>query len=285
MIKDVVKRQWYRALLIFSDEVFIRAQYRSIFGESLDLDHPERFDEKIQWLKINNRHSLMTQVADKYCVREYVAKQIGSQYLNELLWVGHDARNIPFDQLPSRFVIKTNHASQNTIIVKDKNKIDRTRIIPQLNRWLQYNYYLSGRQWAYKNIDRKVIVEKFLTDKRGGIPIDYKFFVFNGSIKFIQVDSDRFGDHRRDFFDVDWRKLPFTNTFDNADGELDKPTNLQTMLRLAKQLGSNFLFARIDLYDLESEVVFGEITLYPDSGYTRFSPEQYNKIIGCYLEF
>jgi hypothetical protein len=285
MIRLQVKRLWYSTLSWISDETFIRAQYRMLTGEKVNLRSPRTFNDKIQWMKINIRTDLMTLTADKFLVRDYVSRKVGSRYLNELYWVGADVAAIPFDVLPPAFVIKTNHASQTTVVVHDKEDIDRPQLQRQLATWLKYNYYLSGRQWAYKNIDRRIVVEKLLLDQRGEVPTDYKFFCFNGEAKFVQVDMERFADHRRDFYDLAWKRLPFRLIYNRAGAEISKPKNLRVMREVAESLAEGFPFVRVDLYDLGDEVVFGEITHYPESGYGKFVPSEYGALIGEYLPF
>jgi hypothetical protein len=195
-------------------------------------------------------------------------------------------------------VNKTNHASQNTVIVYKKDDINRRNLQGQLVEWLKYNYYLSGRQWAYKNIDRKILVERLLLDETGAVPTDYKFFCFDGEVRFVQVDTGRFSDHRRDFYDVQWRRLPFRTglsrtvhfkrdvlIYDNAREVLPEPKNLSLMREVAESLAEDFRFVRVDLYDLGRKVIFGEITHYPESGYTAFMPTEYDAIIGDHLSF
>lgn len=280
---ELVKTRWYKWSLVVSDEYFVRAQYFRYLGKKLDLKNPQTFNEKIQWNKINDRNDLITQSADKFEARKYVEKRIGTEYLVDLYWYGTSPYEIPYEDLPTSFVVKTNHASQNTVIVWNKSEVNERQLANRLSKWMNRNYFQSGRQWAYKNIQPKLLIEKLLRGENGSVPDDYKFFVFAGKVKAIQVDTGRFSDHLRDLYSPSWEKLPVKYVCDNLPIPVGKPENLQKMIELAESLGSDFRFARIDFYLINNQIYFGEITHYPEGGYGKFVPVEYDKIFGQYM--
>ena len=270
---------WLKDLALLPDIVKIRRQFRRELGAKIDLRHPVGFNEKIQWYKLYWRDPLMTICADKVKVRDYVAERIGPQILNELYGVYADPAEIDFDKLPSQFVFKANHSSGQNIFCPNLQTFDRQQAIKQLTKYLQFNHYKSGREWAYKHIPRRIICEKYL-EQNGSPPIDYKFFCFHGQPAFIQVDCDRFADHQRTLYDLDWKVLPFRIRWPQVLTPVDRPPTLPIMLDIAKKLSTPFPFVRVDLYSLQEKVVFGELTFYPGSGYEMFIPYEWDICIG-----
>lgn len=278
-----LKNIYINSLKFLSDDLYIKLEYKIKTKKSIDLVNPVSFNEKINWLKINNRTNLITKCADKYKVRDYVTKEVGEEILIPLLWVGTEPKKIPFKKLPKSFVIKTNHACATNIIVKDKALINEDRIIKELTKFLKIDYWFSGRQWAYKNIERKIIIEEYIGDINA-IPKDYKFFVFNGKAKFVEIDYDRYIKHKRDFYNMKWEKMPLEFSYPNSNYTEKKPLVLEKAKEYAERLGKNFPFSRVDLYIIEDKIYFGEITFYPEGGYGKFYPENLDIKYGGYLD-
>ncbi|MDC2889244.1 ATP-grasp fold amidoligase family protein [Psychrosphaera algicola] len=261
---------------IKSDESFLKKKFKKRLGYKLNLEKPKTFSEKIQWRKIYDRNSLYVVCADKYAVRDYVSEKIGKRYLVPLIGSYKTANDIDFDNLPNQFVIKASHGSGWNIIVKDKKYFCESKAKKQLNKWLIKNFYPRKREWQYKDIQPRLVVEEMLTDSTGSIPADFKFHVFNSGAQkeiFIQVDSDRFGDHTRDYFDQNWNLLELRNKYPNSEKLPEKPVNLAEMLVLAEKLATDFSFVRVDLYSVGNKVYFGELTFCPEAGFARFEPE------------
>ena len=247
------------------------------------MDQPLTFNEKIQWLKLYDRNPLYPVLADKYAVREYVRDCVGEKYLNDLLGVYTSAEDIPFASLPDEFVLKVTNGSGWNIICPDKQALSWNSSKDKLNKWLRSDYYRLGREWAYKNIEPKIICEKFLRDERGKIPKDFKFFCFNGVPRLIQVDSERFEHHTRAFYDPQWNKLPFELLYPSHQEDMQKPGRLEEMLSVAASISKEIPFCRVDLYSLP-RIVFGEITFYPGNGVETFKPEGFDAHWGEHIE-
>jgi hypothetical protein len=247
-----------------------------------NLKTPKSFNEKILWLKLNYRTELGTQVADKFAVREWVSKKIGMDYLIPLIDVYPSPLNIDFDKLPEKFVLKPNHGSGMVILCNDKNKLDTNDSIKKLLSWEKMNYYYYGREWQYKGIKPLVVCEQMLESNE---PLaDYKFFCFNGEPKYVQVDFDRFTRHTRCFYNMEWIKQPFALLYPYAEKNLEKPSTFEEMKKIAKVLSQDFLFTRVDLYNLGDKIFFGEITLHPEGGNGPFQPAEHDQFLGKELE-
>lgn len=232
----------------------------------------EYFGEKIQWIKLYGNLETYKDLVDKYRVREYVEKKIGKKYLTEIIKVYSSTNEINFEELPDRFVLKLNTGSGYNIICKDKEKINRKKVIKQLNNWLKEDYFKIKKEPQYKNIEKKIICEKYMENKRGEL-LDYKLFCFNGKAEFIEVDFDRFENHAMNFYDLKWNLMDLKKgKYPNYSGKLEKPENLNEMIEVAEKLSEELPFARIDLYDVDNKIYFGEITLTPAGGLTPFIP-------------
>lgn len=262
-------------------KTFLKVRYRYYNGKKLNLDNPVDFNEKIQWLKYYYHVPLQTQLADKYSVRDYVAKMIGEQYLNTLYGVYKNPDEINFDQLPNQFVLKANHASSTNMIVKDKSKLDIQKAKKIMAKWLRHNQYKNvGYEWAYKNIEPLLICEAYLEDKKMGSLTDYKFYCFNGKPRYITAQSDVLGKH---FYDLDWKILPFS-WINDYEGSIPKPETFEEMKKLAEKLADRLPFVRVDFYLIDGKTIFGEMTFYPTDGKDPYYPREYNKIVGDYMK-
>jgi hypothetical protein len=220
------------------------------------------------------RDAQLTLFCDKLRVRDFVAKRVGSQYLVPLLWTGADPVSIPFDRLPSRFVIKANHGCAYNILVEDKNKLDVPATIRQLKRWLQVNFsndtYL-GISWGYKNIPRQIVIEEYLDDS-GKPPIDFKMYCFGNRVEFMTVHYDRFRDHKTRSFDRRFEPYDFSYDFERWSGDCERPANFEEMVRVAEALADGSDFVRVDFYNVAGKIYFGELTPYPGGVSTKFLP-------------
>lgn len=271
---------------IIPNKQLIKIRHEYYCGEKLNLDNPKTFNEKICWLKLYFHVPILTQLADKYLVRDYVSERIGEEFLNELYNVYYKVEDINFEELPNQFVLKGVHGSSLNIIVKDKSKLDIVKAKQTMRKWMKHCQYKKvGLEWAYKNIQPKIIAEKFLEEVGKGDINDYKFFCFNGEPKFLQIDIDRSINHYRCYYDLNWAKLPFTTIKKSYYKEdVEQPSNFEEMKRLAKILAANLPFARVDFYSVHGKTYFGEITFYPGDGKEDYTPCEYNKIVGDYLE-
>ena len=288
LIDSVLEVYHYYRTHYIDDERFLKQNFKKRFGRPLDLDHPKTLNEKINWLKLNDRTPLHTQCADKYLVRHYVSDVIGDDCLIPLVFQSYDVHDIEASNFPDfPFIIKANHDSSGGVIVRDKSQIDWKATRKHFRALLKKNYYYSGKEWQYKNIKPCVIAEKLLVNSSGAIPFDYKLHCFNGKVEVIQVDIDRYTDHKRNLYDIHWNLLPFTWSlwrnnkplWDNGRA-IEKPTNLTKMITVAEQLAKAFCYVRIDLYDFENMVYFGEITFHHGSGLETIYPESYDLELG-----
>jgi len=265
--------------------VYVRGYYEYYTGKKLNLEHPVEFNEKIQWLKVYYKDPRLTQLVDKYSVRPYVAEKVGEKYLNTLLGVYERAGDVDFTALPDKFVVKGVHGCHFNLIVADKSKLVPWKARLLFRKWLSKNqYFRGGLEWAYKNVKPRLIAEKYLEEIGKEIINDYKFFCFNGRPRFLQIDLDRGKMDYRCYYDLKWNKLPFTtekNTF--YEGEMVRPENFDEMVHVATRLAEGFPFVRVDLYNIDGRVLFGEMTFYPADGRKEFVPDSYNRIIGDYL--
>lgn len=277
------QRAFYRIIRgNLSDVAYANMSLRRWFGGG-NIREPKTFNEKLQWLKIYNRNPLWSKLADKYAVRDYVNERIGKDFLNDLLGVWDHPSEIDWSALPDSFVLKATHGSGTNILVKDKAVVDQFKIQEQLTHWLAMDYSQCGREWVYREIPRRIIAERFLYDATGGVPQDFKIFCFNGEPRYIQVDVDRFGDHRRAYYDVAWQRQPYTILHEQYDGDINKPQYIETMLKAARALAQDIPFVRVDFYALP-KIVFGEMTFYPENGTGPFEPSEWDLRLGELLE-
>jgi hypothetical protein len=265
---------------------FVQASYfKRTFGRDLNLAAPQTFNEKIQWLMLYHRIPEVTQLADKYEVRSYVAQQVGGWLLNDLYGVWDHPSALVFDQLPKSFVLKVTSGSGQNILCRDKSQLDLEKTQRKLAKWMKRSEYWRQREWCYKNIKPRIICERFLTDETGAIPSDFRFFCFDGEPLLVQLDMDRFANHRRDLFDLDWKLLPFNMGLYPSSGlDIQRPQNLETMISVARALSRGFPFVRVDLYSIRERVIFGEMTWYPVGGLVIFTPETYDLNLGQALK-
>ena len=265
------------------DELYLKAVFRAEMGYALDLKHPRTYNEKLQWIKLYDRRPEYTQYADKYRVREYIARTIGEKYLIPLIGVYRKAEEIPWAELPDRFVLKCNHASGTNVICRDKHELDVSATEKKLDAWLKKNAYWGGREWCYKGIEPCIICEEYMGTEAGMPPDDYKIMCFNGVPKLIQVHHDRYGDHTLDFMDINWEKTGIVQGPPNSEHDIPKPDAFEEMMGIARTLSRDMLYARIDLYIIDAAIKFGEITMYPTSGFSLFDDPNTDITLGEWI--
>lgn len=267
------------------DEKYIKLRFKCIMGKKLNLDNPVTYNEKLQWLKLYNRDPKYTQLVDKYAVREYVKEKIGEEYLIKLLGVWDKADEIDFDSLPSKFVLKCTHDSGGIIICEDKSKLDIEKAKENINYFLHRNFYSLHREWPYKNVIPRIIAEEYMVDESGYELKDYKFFTFDGKVKAIFIATDRNSDSETcfDFYDRDFNHLPIINGHPNSKEKILKPANYEKMIELAEELGKGIPHVRVDFYNVNGKIYFGEMTFFHWSGLKKFEPEEYDKIFGDWI--
>ena len=268
------------------DDEFLKRLFKSKLKYDLDLNNPKTFNEKLQWLKIHDRNPEYTTMVDKYKVRKYIADTIGEQYLIPLIAVYDKVEDIDFSKLPQKFVLKCNHNSGvGMCICKDKSKLNIRKVKKGLKKGLKQDYYLTGREWPYKNVERKIVCEKFMEDKDSPDLKDYKFMCFNGEVKCVFVCSNRFSKDglRITIVDKNWNVLPVKRPSHKTEDMIEKPKNYQLMLELAEKLSKDIPFIRVDFYEVNGKVYFGELTFFPGNGLEEFEPEEYDRILGDYI--
>lgn len=281
--------QGYHSKLNFDESVAVLGEcFRHFTGEELEPEHPKTFNQKIQWLKLFDSTPLKTKLADKYLVREWVKETIGEEYLIPLVggpW--YSAKDIDFDALPEKFVLKANHSSGMNIVVTDKSSLDRKKIKKQCSKWLKKNYGLwEYMELHYRDIRPCIIAEQYMENETGDLP-DYKFYCFNGKPTYIQLISGRRDETLMTYVDTDWKDAGFTckHYYGKMEELPPRPKQLDKALELARKLSSGFAFVRVDLYMLgDSTIYFGEMTFTPASGVRPWLPESANEMLGDMIE-
>ena len=271
-VRSLGPRGFYNFL---PDDVYIRKLYKAYMGYEPDLNHPRTFNEKLQWLKIHDHKSIYTTMVDKYAAKEYIASIIGEEYIIPTLGVWDRFEDIDFDALPDQFVLKCTHDSGGLVIVRDKSRMDMKSARKKIKRSLKRNYFYFGREWPYKDIKPRIIAENYMTDESGIELKDYKIFCFNGRAEYIEVDFNRFIEHKLNPYDFDWNPLNFCDKSKNDySANIKKPERLEDMRRIAEELSKGIDFLRVDFYSIYDRIYVGELTLYPGSGFIEFDPSE-----------
>ena len=280
-----------KCLLILPDEKYAQWFYKLYTGKKLNLKEPKYFDEKVWWLKLNNRDPLLTVCSDKHAVRDYVRKCGFENILIPQLGVYDNAKNIPFDDFKEEVIIKCTGGSGENFIFTPGSNTNTKMIVKRMNYALKQNPYLYSREWNYKNIKQKIIVEKLIRDKKGKLPLDYKFMCFAGEPRLLFLDIGLLDDNNiynhnypRNIYDMDFNLMPFKETRDNYDGTVDKPENFEQMIEIARELSQPFPFCRVDLYNVDGKVYFGEITFYHGGGCNDIQPEEWDLRLGNWID-
>lgn len=270
-----------KALSFVPDRVMIKLQYRIKMGFWPNLKNPERYSEKLQAYKLYYRNPLLHKAVDKYAVREYLHEKGLDGILPDLYGIYEKAEDIDFEKLPDRFVLKTNDGSggHNVLICRDKKTLDKEKAVEDLNSWLNIKDVNPGREWAYTGISKSMIIaEEYLEnskDPEKGLE-DYKFYCFHGEPYFIAYDGERYIGHKRNFYDLKWNNMHIESDWPNFNHDIPKPENLEEMIKLARILSKDFPHVRVDLYSVNNQIYFGELTFYPLCGYVRFTPDEFD---------
>ena len=291
----LLHKPWVRELYLpfeaitrlIPDELYLKLIYRIRMGKKLNLKEPQTYNEKLQWIKLYDRKPIYTTMVDKYEVKKYVADIIGEQYIIPTLGVWNHFDEIDFTTLPDQFVLKCTHDSGGLVIVKDKDSFDRKAARKKIEQSLKRNFYWKGREWPYKAVKPRIIAEKYIEDSMSHDLKDYKIFTFNGAVKMLFIATERNdinSETKFDFFDSEFNNLPFTNGHPNACKMPNKPEKFDTMKMLAEKLSAGIPQLRVDFYEVNGNVLFGELTLFHWSGMEPFDPPSWDRIIGDWIE-
>lgn len=268
------------------DEKYLQKLYYSIFGKELRLNNPQTYNEKLQWLKLYNRKKEYTEMVDKARAKEYVSKIIGSDYVIPTIGIYDSFSNIDFSSLPNQFVIKCTHDSGGIVICRDKSSFDQKTAFRKIQKSLKNNYYLQWREWPYKDVPHKIIIEQYMEDQNTRELRDYKFFTFGGKVKLMFIATDRQStseETKFDFFDENYNHLNINNGHPNAHSIPQKPENFELMKELAEKLSVGIPHLRVDFYEINGKVYFGELTFFHWSGLVPFEPEEWDEIMGEWI--
>lgn len=270
-----------------SDEKYLKLRFKDRMGYKLNLKNPKTFSEKLQWLKLYDRKPEYTRMVDKYEAKKYVAERIGEGYIIPTLGVWDSFDEIDFDALPDQFVLKCTHDSGGLVICRDKSKLDIETARAKIERSLKRNYYWHGREWPYKDVKPRILAEQYMEDSVTRELRDYKFFCFNGEMKAMFIASERYNETtetRFDFFDRQFCHLPFTNGHPNAEVLPAKPEKFEEMCVLAEKLAGDIPLLRVDFYDVDGKIYFGELTFSHWSGMMPFEPKQWDERFGDWIK-
>lgn len=300
-IKEQLKKYYFCILireklkelpqLLFGPRLIIKYKYKKVFGVYPDLKNPKTLNEKIQWMKLYDKKDFYTIVADKYEARRWLSERFGEEYLIPLLFYTDDYKCINEKNIPNvPCIVKANHTSGTYRIIRDKGNVNWKDLRNKCRLWLNTNYYLSGQEWQYKNIKPKIIVEQLLLTESGALPNDYKLHFFNGKLEFIYCSIDREGANSRNIYDSEWNPLYFTwvsrdNTREDLRGkEIEKPKTFDKMVEIGTEIAKLFTYVRVDFYDVDGKLYYGEITLHHGGGMDIFVPDKYDMIYGNKLK-
>ena len=270
---------------IIPDKPFLSIRYLMTFHKRINWRNPTTFNEKLQWLKINDREQLYSKLVDKYEVKQFVANLIGEEHIIPTLGVWDKFEDIDFDELPEQFVLKCTHDSGSVLICKQKSQFDYKAARKHFHNCLKQMAYYAGREWAYKFVKPRIIAEKYMTDELGTDLKDYKFFCFNGVAKCLKVDINRFVDHHANYYDTEMVQLPFGEVLFPPDYsfKIERPAKLDVMISLAEILSAGHAFLRVDLYNINGDIYFGELTFFPACGFEEFIPEEWDYVLGNWI--
>ena len=264
---------------------FIKWEYFSGMGKFPNLENPTTYNEKLQWLKLNDIHEEYSLLVDKYEAKKVVAEKIGEEYIIPTLATYNNFDEIDFNQLPNQFVLKTTHDSGGVVVCPDKSKLDKKAARKKLEKSLKNNYFYEHREYPYKKIKPRIIAEQYMVDESGTELKDYKFFCFDGECKMLFIATDRsIGDVKFDFYDTKFNHLPFVQGHPWTNREIQKPNGFEKMIELAEKLGKGYPHVRVDLYDINGKIYFGELTFFHFSGNVPFEPQEWDYKIGEWLK-
>ena len=266
-----------------TDKVYYQMRYLLTFKRRLKLKRPDTLMAKIIWQKLYDRAPIYTTLVDKYAVRTYVERTIGAKYLNKLYGVYNNEKEVNFEDLPLQFVLKGTHGANMILICENKSNLNLDIARQKMKKWLQTNFYDLWGEYAYKNVPPRIICEQYLANFNENALVDYKYHCFHGEPKHIQVDRNRFIDHTLNFYDLEWNRLNFGLWYPQSKENLSKPINLDVMTELARKLSKGFKFVRVDFYNIEGKIFFGEMTFYPCNGFGVFTPPEKDFEFGSWI--
>lgn len=270
---------------LIPDRLYLMLKYRKRYGKFPNLDKPITFTEKLQWIKLHDRRPLYTTLVDKYAVKRYVAEKLGEEHVIPLIGVWDNVDEIDFGALPNQFVMKCTHDSGGLVICKDKDTFDVDKAKKKISSILKKNFYWVSREWPYKNVKPRVIIEKYMEDSATGELRDYKFFTFNGIPKVMYIASGRgSGETFGDFFDMDFNHLDMEIDHRIAPVMPPKPKNFEAMKQAAQKLAAGIPQVRVDFYEINGEFYFGEMTFFHCGGFERFHPENLDQTWGEWID-
>jgi len=270
---------------LYSDEMYLKMLFRLKMGYKLDLKNPKTYSEKLMWLKLHDHNPEYTRLVDKCAVKEIVARAIGNQYVIPTLGVWNRPEDIEWDKLPNHFVLKTTHGGGNTgvVICKDKSCLDKEKTIEKLKKSLKQDIYKTLREWPYKNVPRRIIAEQYIESGNNDLP-DYKFFCFDGEVKALFIGTERgTGNVKFDYFDADFNHLDLVQQHPMSGRDIPKPICFDEMKEVASKLSRGIPHVRIDLYEVNGQVYFGEYTFYHHGGCVPFHPQKWDDIFGSWI--
>lgn len=270
---------------ITTDKLYYQVRFVIKHGAPARIKNPVSFSSKLIWLNLYDRNPLYNTLVDKYDVRGYIREKIGEKYLNDLYGLYESADEVDFDRLPEQFVMKATHGSGWIVVCSDKSKLDVVATRKKMKSWMKQNFYDLWGEWVYKDLKPRLIVERFLKNEDESGLTDFKFYCFNGVIRFIQVDMDRFESHTRTYFDTNWERIHFElGGCPAREQAIPRPVCLDEMISISNRLCKDFRFIRVDLYEVQGKVYFGELTFYSGNGMLNFNPKSLDNEIGSYLK-
>jgi len=285
LIKWPIRKLFWGVFRNFlTDKQYAQLRYWLELDRFIDLQNPQRFTKKIQYIKLYQRRDLRKKIANRQEVRKYVSEKIGDKFLIPLVGVYETLTPKIWESLPDKFVLKANHGCGMFHIVLNKDEENYAAVHQKTEEWKNFDYGKFGREWAYQGLPRTIIAEELLLDSNQSIPIDYKFYCFNGRVELIHIHFDRFGDPRRNLYDRNFNRIDAKLLFPNYEGEVKRPQNLEEAIKVAEVLASDLNFVRVDLYLLDDQIYFGELTNYPGNGFIPFEPEAMEYKIGSLLK-
>ena len=270
---------------ILSDRCYLKWKFKRLVGYRLNLDNPRSYNEKLQWLKLNDIHPEYSKMVDKIEAKKYVASLIGDKYIIPTLGVWNDVAEIDWNNLPNQFVIKVSSDSGGIVVCKDKTSLDIPQAMSKLSQNWGRNYYKFNKEYPYRDVTPRIIAEEYKEDESGELR-DYKIFCFDGQPKALFVASDRQSHNEEtkfDFFDTEWNHLPFVNGHPNSKQTIEKPQNFEEMLNVAQKLSKGIPHVRVDLYNINGDIYFGELTFFHWSGMVPFIPVEWDYKLGEWL--
>lgn len=274
----------FKFIRFYSDKRYLEKIFPLLIGYPLNLDNPQTFNEKLQWLKLYDRNPYYTKLVDKVEAKIIVSSIIGDQYVIPTFGVWNNVDEIDWDKLPHQFVVKSTSDSGGVVVCKDKTVFNVEKAKEKLKRLGSRNYVKYSKEYPYANVPHRYLAEQYMEDESRTELKDYKFFCFDGVPRFLFVATGRqIGDTRFDFFDTEFNHLPVTNGHPNADVTPLKPKNFEKMLEIAAKLSKGIPHVRVDLYNIYGTIYFGELTFFHWSGFVPFSPSEWDLKFGSYL--